>query len=245
MSTVPAARAASGGRAQILIVEDDPAQARLVQLLVAGAGLGCLGVATSAAAALELAPRADVVLADYRLDGAQTGLDLLREIRAREIPVSVIVMTGHGSERVAAEALRLGATDYIIKDESFTDLLPGVLARVVRGREIEHALAEAQEHLIRAERRAAIGEIVVALSHEINNPLMALSAQLDLVRLDEARLPPVGRSALAGAREQFARIAELLRRLREVDLDQATTYVGGTRMTDLSRRSGAPEGGPA
>jgi len=218
----------------VLVVEDDPAQARLVQLLVTGAGLHCVGTAASAENALALAPQADVVLLDYRLEGDRSGLDVLREIRAQGSVASVIMMTAHGSERVASEALHLGANDYIIKDEAFTQLLPDVLARVVRMREIERALAEAQQNLIRAERRAAIGEIVVALSHEINNPLMALSAQLDLLALDASSLPPDGRAALAHARAQFARIADMLKRLTDVDLEQSTTYVGATRMTDLA-----------
>jgi DNA-binding response OmpR family regulator len=224
---------------RVLIVEDDPAQARLVQLLVANAGLAVAGIAATAEAAVRLAPEADIILMDYRLEGGRTGLDALRDMRAAGRLASVIVMTGHGSERVAAEALHLGANDYIIKDESFTALLPEVLARVERMREIERQLAAAQQSLIRVERRAAIGEIVVALSHEINNPLMALSAQLDLVRLDEPALPPAGRAALALAREQLVRIAELLKRLGELDREQATTYVGGMRMTDLAK---SPDG---
>jgi len=240
MSAATAAPPASA--AKVLIVEDDPAQANLVQLLAARAGLDCLGIAAAADAALALAPRADVILVDFRLEGRSTGLDLLRDIRARGLPAAVIMMTGHGSERVAAEALHLGANDYIIKDESFAQLLPEVLARVVRVREMERALAAARESLIRAERRAAIGEIVVALSHEINNPLMALSAQLDLLRLDEGTWPPASRAALAAAREQFARVAGLLKRLREVDLEQATTYVAGTRMTDLTKLPGGKDG---
>lgn len=220
--------------AAVLVVEDDPAQARLVQLLVAGAGLSCVGTATSAAQALELAPQADIILMDYRLEGERSGLDALREIRRAGSTASVVMMTGHGSERVASEALHLGANDYIIKDEGFTQLLPDVLARVVRMRRIEQALAEAQQSLIRAERQAAIGEIVVALSHEINNPLMALSAQLDLLHLDAATLPPTSRASLELARTQIGRIADLLKRLAEVDPEQSTTYVGRTRMTDLT-----------
>jgi DNA-binding response OmpR family regulator len=233
VSTAPVEAARTASR--VLVVEDDPAQARLVQLLVTGAGLVVVGIAATAEAAVQLAPQADIILMDYRLEGGRTGLDALRDLRAAGRLASVIVMTGHGSERVAAEALHLGANDYIIKDESFTALLPEVLARVERMREIERQLAAAQQNLIRAERRAAIGEIVVALSHEINNPLMALSAQLDLVRLDERALPPASRAALALAREQLVRIADLLKRLGDLDREQATTYVGETRMTDLAR----------
>ncbi|HTT68528.1 MAG TPA: response regulator [Gemmatimonadales bacterium] len=218
---------------RVLIVEDDPAQAKLVELLVANAGLAVAGVAATAEAAVRLAGEVDVVLMDFRLAGDRTGLDALRDIRAAGLLASVIVMTGHGSERVAAEALHLGASDYIIKDESFTTLLPEVVARVVRVREIERQLAAAQQDLIRAERRAAIGEIVVALSHEINNPLMALTANLDLLRLDERALPPAGRDALKVAREQLTRITDILKRVGELDRERATTYVAGTRMTDL------------
>jgi DNA-binding response OmpR family regulator len=220
----------------VLVVEDDPAQARLVQALVARAGLACVGTAASADQALALADQADVVLLDYRLEGDRSGLDVLRAIRNVGSLASVVMMTAHGSERVASEALHLGANDYIIKDEAFAQLLPEVLARVVRMREIERQLADAQRSLIRAERRAAIGEIVVALSHEINNPLMALSAQLDLLGLDAAALPPDARAALVHARTQLARIADLLKRLAELDREQATTYVGGTRMTDLTKK---------
>ncbi len=222
--------------AAVLIVEDDPAQARLVQLLVTGAALTCVGTAATAETALTLAPQADVVLLDYRLAGDRSGLDVLRELRRRGSTAAVVMMTAHGSERVAAEALHLGANDYIIKDEAFGQLLPEVLARVVHMREIEAALANAQRSLIRAERRAAIGEIVVALSHEINNPLMALTAQLDLVGLDAGVLPAGGREALALARGQLARIAELLKRLAELDHDETTSYVGTTRMTDLTAK---------
>jgi len=228
--------------ARVLIVEDDPAQARLVELLVTNAGLALAGVADTAEAALRLAGAADVILMDYRLAGTRTGLDALRDIRAAGLLASVIMMTGHGSERVAAEALHLGASDYIIKDEGFAALLPEVVGRVVRVREIERQLAAAQQDLVRVERRAAIGEIVVALSHEINNPLMALSANLDLLRLDEGALPPAGRGALALAREQVARIADLLKRLAELDRERATAYVGGTRMTDLAGTPGGKAG---
>jgi DNA-binding response OmpR family regulator len=221
----------------VLIVEDDPAHTRLVQLLVAQSGLACVGTAATADAAVAQAAKADVILLDYRLNGEGTGIDALREMRRRGVLASVVMMTGHGSERVASEALHLGADDYIIKDGTFTQLLPEVLARVVRMRATEQALADAQRTLVRAERRAAIGEIVVALSHEINNPLMALSVQLDLVRLDEQDFPAASRAALALARAQLARISDLLRRLAELDREQTTTYVGDTRMTDLTGNS--------
>ena len=44
-----------------------------------------------------------------------SGIDLIREIRERNLPVTVIVMTGHASIDTAVEAMKLGAYDYLLK----------------------------------------------------------------------------------------------------------------------------------
>lgn len=220
-------------RARVLIVEDDTAQAKLVQRLVESAGPEVMGVVKTGQEALGQAPHADVILLDYQLEGTMTGLDVLREVRQRRIPVAVIVNTAHGSERVAAEALRLGADDYVIKDDAFVEMLPRVLSRVLRIHEVEQALADAQAQLLRAERRAAIGEITVAISHEMNNPLMALRTQLELMKLESA-LPPATRKNVDEALAQVDRLTTVLQRIAEHDRESTTAYVGKTRMTDLS-----------
>jgi two-component system, NtrC family, response regulator AtoC len=55
-----------------------------------------------------------VVLTDLCLPGID-GLDLIREIRNRDLPATVIVMTGHASIDSAVEAMKLGAYDYLEK----------------------------------------------------------------------------------------------------------------------------------
>ncbi|WP_435017474.1 sigma-54-dependent transcriptional regulator [Tundrisphaera sp. TA3] len=55
-----------------------------------------------------------LVLTDLRLPGID-GLDLIREIRRRDLPATVIVMTGHASIDTAVEAMKLGAYDYLPK----------------------------------------------------------------------------------------------------------------------------------
>ncbi len=61
-----------------------------------------------------------VVLTDLHLPGVGgqpgiDGLDLIREIRRRDLPATVIVMTGHASIDSAVEAMKLGAYDYLVK----------------------------------------------------------------------------------------------------------------------------------
>lgn len=56
----------------------------------------------------------DLIIADIVLRG-HTGLDILREVRAREMLCPVIVITGKPSIETASEAVRLGAYDYLVK----------------------------------------------------------------------------------------------------------------------------------
>lgn len=67
----------------------------------------------------------DVVLLDLRLPG-MTGLELLEALRAR-YKFPCILITGRGDEAAAAQAMSLGAVDYIIKEHGFVAALPGVI----------------------------------------------------------------------------------------------------------------------
>ncbi|MDP3611675.1 MAG: response regulator, partial [Rubrivivax sp.] len=69
----------------------------------------------------------DVLLLDYRLAG-DTGLDVLRMLRQeRKLDLPVVLVTGQGSEDIAALAMRLGATDYLVKRLHYLLALPAVL----------------------------------------------------------------------------------------------------------------------
>ena len=70
----------------------------------------------------------DVVLVDYLLPG-DNGLDLLKEIRTtRGLTLPVILVTGQGDTEVAVQAMRLGASDYLVKHPGYLHALPAVLA---------------------------------------------------------------------------------------------------------------------
>ncbi|HEY8976036.1 MAG TPA: EAL domain-containing protein [Burkholderiaceae bacterium] len=72
----------------------------------------------------------DVLLVDVRLpDG--NGLELLGEVRARGLPVAVVMLTGSGDEALVVAALRGGADDYVVKAGGYIDRLPATFAGVV------------------------------------------------------------------------------------------------------------------
>ncbi len=223
--------------ARVLIAEDDPVQAKLAEALAAAAGCTVVGVVPDGTSAVARAAEADLLILDYQLEGDLDGIHVLREVRNLGLAAKVVITTAFGSERVAAEALRLGADDYVIKGEGYAELMPRVLARVLRLRDIERQLAEAQAQIVVAQRKAAIGEITVAISHEMNNPLMAVRAELELMKLDATALPPRARAGVVSAIAQLDRISTVLRKLASHSSDATITYIGGTRMTDLGRQS--------
>lgn len=64
----------------------------------------------------------NVYFVDYRL-GAKTGLDLLRDAEALKCEEPIILLTGYGNPEVDKEAMRIGATDYLVKSELTSEKL--------------------------------------------------------------------------------------------------------------------------
>src|SRR5439155_297594 len=102
-------------KGRILIVDDERAICLAIQRLLAGRGHD-VETALSAEEALEKLGRAayHLVVTDLTLPRL-SGMDLLRSIRERTPDTAVIMITAHGSERAAVEAMKLGAADYLPK----------------------------------------------------------------------------------------------------------------------------------
>jgi two-component system, repressor protein LuxO len=100
---------------RLLLVEDTPSIMRLYHEVLKKLDIDLIDAASGAGAIEILAETIpDVVLLDVELPDAN-GLDILRRIRARDLPCAVIVVTAHGSVKVAVEAMREGAYDFIMK----------------------------------------------------------------------------------------------------------------------------------
>ena len=71
----------------------------------------------------ELSKKAhEVCFLDYRL-GARTGLDLLKEVVSEDTKIPIILLSGYGEHEVDLEAMRIGAADYLVKDQITSILL--------------------------------------------------------------------------------------------------------------------------
>jgi DNA-binding NtrC family response regulator len=88
----------------------------------------------------------DVLLTDLRLTGGEEGLDLLSRAAALPRPPVMVLMTAYGSERVAVQAMKRGAYDYIIKPLDL-EKLEAVLNRALRSRKVETENRQLREEL--------------------------------------------------------------------------------------------------
>lgn len=218
-------------RMRVLLVEDNDGDAALVRASLDESSMGTLLCpyvdlrrATTLFDAKRLAaePGFDAVLLDLGLPDS-IGLDTLHEMR-KATDVAIVVFTGLADEEVAVSALHQGAQDYLVKRE----LGPSVTLRSLRyareRRQQERAMA-------RAQWLAGIGDTVLALMHEVNNPLTSLMMNAELLAAGD-RDPRIAESVLAAAR----RIAEVTRRLSEPSDLKPVEVMDGLRMLDLSPR---------
>jgi len=99
----------------------------------------------------------DLILLDLNMPGGKSGLDVLQELKKRNISTPAIIMTSYGSEENILQCLRLGAKDFLQKPFSAEDVLVAV----------SNALAETIWQRERAQMNRALGEANLRLQEQI------------------------------------------------------------------------------
>jgi diguanylate cyclase (GGDEF)-like protein/PAS domain S-box-containing protein len=125
---------------RILAIDDDPALHCLLERALVRHGYQVTTATDGVSGLAELMAKSfDLLIVDYDMPG-YTGIDVLRRLTVEySLPPPLIMLTGKGNERVAVEALKLGAADYLVKDVdlAFLELLPPVIHRVLTRRRLE------------------------------------------------------------------------------------------------------------
>ncbi len=144
----------SENRLQVLLVEDNAADARLIREVLADAELGhaaampfrLLTADRLATGLARLAENgADVVLLDLSLPDSQ-GLNTLVSVTAQAPAVPIVVLTGLDNEEVAVRALQEGAQDYLVKGQVEGTLLVRTIRYAIERKRAEAALRESEAH---------------------------------------------------------------------------------------------------
>jgi PAS domain S-box-containing protein len=131
----------------VLLIEDNPGDARLIReyLLDAGSGIFELEHVDRLASGLERIARGDigVILLDLTLPDSQ-GLDGLRKVLTQSPKLPVVVLSGIKDEATAISAVHTGAQDYLVKGSIDASLLTRSLRHAIERQRLRVALQESE-----------------------------------------------------------------------------------------------------
>ncbi|MGA8144517.1 MAG: sigma-54 dependent transcriptional regulator [Candidatus Acidiferrales bacterium] len=172
----------TAAKPSILIVEDEPKMRRILELQLADEGFRAQTVA-DAETALTLVNSApfDLIVTDLKLPG-MSGLEFLQAVKRANAAVPIIIMTAHGTVESAVEAMKIGASDYVLKPFSLAELV-----LVIRKELASHQLREENRNL-----REALGQ-----RYQYDN-IVARSEKMQAVLALVERVAPTNSTVLLG-----------------------------------------------
>ena len=239
---------------RVMLVEDSPGDARLVEELLKEIKTPPLTFETVSSLALALPRLAetafDVLLLDLGLPDSQ-GLETLIKARQSAPHMPIVVLTGFDDEERAVEAMQLGAQDYLVKGGFKTSMtLRRAIRYAIERSQVQAMLRETMEELeARTEEMEAFTNSV---SHDLKEPLRTIEAFSQFLledcadALDDQGRDYLGRLAKASARlknmiEELLILSRLGKRLHEVEkVDMAETVaeiVSANEFTIKKRRA--------
>jgi two-component system cell cycle sensor histidine kinase/response regulator CckA len=169
---------------KILHLEDDPLDRELVRETLEAEGIRCeVACVETREAFIEALDRVvpGLILADYKLPSFD-GLSAM-EIAKEKVPeIPFILVSGTMGEEPAIEALRNGATDYVMKHR-MARLVPAVLRAM---REVDERVERAglQKQLVSAQRMEAVGLVTGGIAHDFNNALTGILGFSELLKVE-------------------------------------------------------------
>ena len=220
-----------GKALQVLLVEDNAGDARLLREMFSTEKAGSFELThllRMSEAMIHLAKGGvDVLLLDMGLPDAH-GLDTVRQAHAAAPNVPLIVLTGLDDEALAAEAMKEGAQDYLIKGQIENRALPRALRHA-----IERHRMQTETDLIRAQQLQFKDEFLSHVSHELRSPLTAIYQFVTILQ-----------DRLAGElnAEQHDYLGIILRNVKQLqsminDLVEVTRLQAGKLKIELQRTS--------
>ncbi len=217
----------------MLIAEDDAERRKRLCETLRSAGYAVTeAVSGEAAITAYTADPVPVVLLNTELAGLG-GVEVCRRIRSLDTALAsyVLVYSRHDVLPPVLAALDAGADDYVLHPDNPVILRTRLTIAARRlAREDVRRVAEAEASSGRY--LAGVGEMAIALQHEINNPLAAILAHAELMAMDaeDARQP---NESLGTILEQARRIADIVRKLSSLRNPTSVEYVPGKRMVHL------------
>lgn len=180
----------------ILLVEDEPAHFQLIKRRFEGYDSNMvIFPAHSLGEARKITRKIhpDVAIVDYNMpDG--NGIDLIKTRKKNDYPI--VMMTSHGDEELAVEAIKSGAFDYVVKSPESMHNLPRLAERTIREwtninlrKKTDEKLKKQYEQLKKINDE--LDRFVYSASHDLRAPLLSVLGLINISRmaaLDEEQI---------------------------------------------------------
>lgn len=228
----------------ILVADDDPDTLTIVTGVIEVLGHKVVGAADGRQA-LDFfhQHQPDLCILDVMMPG-MSGTEVCTEIKKEQggelIPV--LMLTARDSIQDKVGAFELGADDYVTKPFNYQELQARVKA-LLRVRELNLNLSEKnreiqemQERMVQQERQALVGQLAGTAAHQLGQPLSAIMLNLHLIEAlpkEDQR----AKGAVMAIKQDSARMAEIIEKLRSVDAAQTRAYFGEDKILDIEKKN--------
>ena len=177
-------------RGKVLVIDDERGPRESLRILLKPSFDVFLADSVDAGVALLRQESPDVVVLDIRMPG-KNGIEGLKDIRAIDGNVSVVMLTGFGALETAQQAMRHGANDYIKKPFDTAEMMSVVERYAQRTRAERRRMRMAEElrslnselvsELEEKEQLASLGHASSEIVHDLRNPLTVVQGYAQLL----------------------------------------------------------------
>jgi len=216
---------------RILLMEDNPGDARLTQLLLEEASdfsFDLVHVTSFEQGMAALADgRFDIALVDLSL-GDSYGIETVRRMHQRVPLMPMIVLSGLEDETMAMATLQEGAQDYLVKGQGDANLVIRSIRYAMERKRVEAQLVETKNSAEAASR--AKTEFLANMSHELRTPLNAIIGFSEILKQEP--LGPLGHPSYRDyVRDVYESGVHLLRIINDI-LDLSKIEVGKLTLSE-------------
>ena len=176
------------GKKKILVVDDDALVLSILSSLLSESHYEVETAENGKQALATLDDSFDLLLSDLEMP-EMSGLELLESLRKSKNNIPVVILTGNQEISVALNALKLGANDYVIKDENITETVLTAIANSLERKMLLDQNSRLIENLMKARDDAekankAKSDFLAKMSHDLKTPLNAILGYTELMIID-------------------------------------------------------------
>jgi DNA-binding response OmpR family regulator len=168
------------------------------------------------------AKKIDCVLLDYDMPDLD-GIETMRKILEEHPEMSIVMVTGAGCEMTAVEAMKVGAMDYLRKDDNSIELLERTIVNSVIKSRMQHKIEDQAKALMGAERHRVMLQSLTTACHHLAQPITVLRTYM--VLLKRKTESEETQKMLVEAYKAIELVAGVLWKLNHIDEYQTETYL--------------------